>query len=192
MRTAGTVARLGAAGLAVMLAGPLAGPLAGCTAWAPEHVAAEIPAAPDPAGTRVPELRLIEAAERAERALASLARALPAPDAASAMPALDSVPAALRRPVTLDWVGPLEGLARALAKRAGWRFLMAGRPPARPLIVAVEAEDRPLIAVLRDAGLRAGGAATLTVDAAAQTVLLDWALVPGTASAPSATPGGGG
>ena len=182
MRALGAVARLGAAGLAVLLAGPLAG----CSAWVPEPSAVEVRAGPDPVETLVPELRLIEAAERAERALASLARALHAPDRGtpwhsdSAMPALDSVPPPLKRPVTLDWAGPLEGLAQALAERAGYRFLTVGRPPARPLIVTVEAENRPLLAVLRDAGLRAGGAATLTVDAAAQTVLLDWTVrVPG-------------
>lgn len=182
MRARGTVTPLGAAGLAVLLAG--------CVLRAPESPAVLVPTGPDPAETLVPELRLVEAAERAEQALASLARALPAPDRgtpwspASAIPALDSVPAALKRPVTLDWAGPLEGLARALAERAGWRFLVAGRPPARPLIVSVEAEEQPLIAVLRDAGLRAGAAATLTVDAAAQAVLLDW-----TASAASGPPG---
>ena len=174
--------------LLVPLAGLLAGPLAGCTLRAPEPPAVSAPTAPDRA-----EMRLIEAAERAEVALALLARALPEADPASAMPALDSVPAALRRPVTLDWAGPLEGLVRALAERAGWRFLVAGRPPARPLIVTVQAEGEPLIAVFHDAGLRAGGAATLTVDAAAETVLLDWTLVPGTlvpgtVSAPSPTP----
>ena len=174
--------------LAVPLAGLLAGPLAGCTLSALEPAAVSAPTPPDPA-----EMRLIEAVERAERALALLARTLPAPDRASAMPALDSVPPALRRPVTLDWAGPLEGLVRTLAERAGWRFFVAGMPPARPLIVTVQAEGRPLLAVLRDAGLRAGGAATLTVDAAAETVLLDWALVPGTlvpgtVSAPSPTP----
>ena len=147
--------------------------LAGCSLHA-RAPAPPQPAGPDPAETRVPELRLIEAAERAERALTSLARALPAPNPAAAMPALDSVPAALRRPVTLDWAGPLDGLVRHLAERAGWRFLAAGRAPARPLIVAVQADGAPLIAVLRDAGLRAGGAATLTVDAAAEQVLLDW------------------
>ncbi len=174
MRSRGIVTLLGTAALA----GLLAGPLVGCVLRTPETPpAATVSSGPDPA-----EMLLVEAAERAERALASLARTLPVPDRASTMPALDSVPAALRRPVTLDWVGPIEGLARTLAERAGWRFLVAGRPPARPLIVAVEAEDRPLIAVLRDAGLRAGAAATLTVDAAAQAVLLDW-------TAPSGTPG---
>lgn len=179
MRARGIVPLLGAAALA----GLLSGPLAGCTLRAPPAPSAvSAPTAPDPAETLVPETRLIEAAERAERALASLARTLPAADRSSAMPALDLVPAALRRPVTLDWAGPLEGLVRALAERAGWRFLVAGRPPARPLIVTVEAEGEPLIAVLRDAGLRAGNAATLAVDAAARTVLLDW-------TAPSRIPG---
>ena len=166
MRARSAVTLLGAAALAALLAG--------CVLRAPEtRPTAVVATGPDPA-----ELRLVEAAERAEQALASLARTLPAPKPASAMPALDSVPAALRRPVTLDWVGPLEGLTRALARRAGYRFAEAGRPPARPLIVAVEAEAEPLIAVLRDAGVRAGAAATLTVDAAGRTVLLDWATAP--------------
>ena len=160
---------------ATALAGLLAGPLAGCVSWAPEPPAADVAARPDPAETLVPELRLVEAAERAERALASLARALPAPDPNSPMPGSDRVPEALRRPVALDWTGPVETLAAELARRAGYRFAEAGRAPARPLIVAVEADGEPLIAVLRDLGVRAGAAATLTVDAARQTVLLDWA-----------------
>ena len=41
--------------------------------------------------------------------------------------------------------------------------------------MTVEADAQPLIAVLRDAGLQAGAAATLTVDAAREAVLLDWA-----------------
>lgn len=124
---------------------------------------------PDPA-----EMRLVEAVERAELALASLARALPAPGPESGLPDANSLPAALRRPVTVDWTGPIETLAADLARRAGYGFAQAGRAPARPLIVAVVAKDEPLIAVLRDLGLRAGSAATLTVDAANRTVLLDW------------------
>ncbi|MCY4480830.1 MAG: DotD/TraH family lipoprotein [Rhodospirillales bacterium] len=152
----------------------VAGPLAGCTMWTPPPVpAAEDLARPDPI-----ETRLVEAVERAERSLASLARAAPAPDSESGLPDARSVPAALRTRVSLDWTGPVEALAEELARRAGYRFAEAGRPPARPLIVAVEAEGEPLIAVLRDAGLRAGSAATLTVDAARRTVLLDWAAPP--------------
>ena len=101
--------------------------VSGCVLRAPVPEATP-PAAP--AGPDAAEIRLIEAAERAERSLASLARALPAPDPAYGMPAPDSLPAALRRPITLDWSGPLETLAADLARRAGYRFV-AGRAPAR-------------------------------------------------------------
>ena len=156
---------------AALLCGLLAGPLSGCVSWTPDApvAVAPVPEEPDPA-----EMRLVEAVERAERALASLARALPAPDPESGLPDANSLPAALRRPVTVDWTGPVETLAADLARRAGYGFAQAGRAPARPLIVAVEADAQPLIAVLRDLGLRAGSAATLTVDAARRTVLLDW------------------
>ena len=62
--------------------------------------------------------------------------------------------------VTLDWTGPVETLAEELARRAGYRFFAAGPVPARPAIVAVKTRDAPLIAVLRDAGIQAGQAAT--------------------------------
>lgn len=130
---------------------------------------------PDPA-----EVRLAEAAERAEAALTTLARirAAEAPPPAPGLPAeaagRSAVPAALRRRVTLDWIGPVETLAATLAARAGYRFAEAGAAPARPVMVAVSAEHAALIEVLRDAGLQAGAAATLIVDAERRTVRLDW------------------
>ena len=159
----------------LLWAAVLSGPLAGCVSWTPEPPLVQVATAPDQAETLAPEMRLVEAVERAERALASLARAVPAQDPESRLPDVRYVPATLRTPVTLDWTGPVEALAEELARRAGYRFHASGRPPARPLILSVQAEGEPLIAVLRDAGLRAGSAATLTVDAARQTVLLDWA-----------------
>ena len=86
----------------------------------------------------------------------------------------EDVPAALRRAVTLDWIGPVETLAETLAQRAGYRFLAAGPMPVRPVMVSVRAAGTPLIEVLRDAGLQAGAAATLVVDAGNRTVRLDW------------------
>ena len=136
---------------------------------------------PDPA-----EARLAEAASRAEAALTAFARirAEQAPPRAAGIPAEAPgrspvpgslpVPPELRRPVTLDWIGPVETLAEALARRAGYRFLAAGPMPVRPATVAVRAEDTPLIEVLRDAGLQAGRAATLVVNAGDRVVRLDW------------------
>ncbi len=139
---------------------------------------------PDPA-----EARLAEAASRAEAALTALARIR----AAEASPAPAGVPAnvspELRRPVTLDWIGPVETLAETLAGQAGYRFAVAGPPPVRPAMVAVKAQDVPLIEVLRDAGLQAGAAATLVVDAGNRTVRLDWSGDrPGTGERPGSAP----
>ena len=85
------------------------------------------------------------------------------------------MPRELLRPVTLDWIGPVETLAQALARHAGYRFSAAGAAAVRPVMVAVTAEDTPLIEVLRDAGLQAGAAATLVVDVGNRAVRLDWA-----------------
>ena len=144
--------------------------LSGCAAFAPQPPIAAAPTVPDPAATM-----LTEAALRAERSLTALALAVPALPLAAAMPPLENVPPALLRPLTLDWIGPLGTMAEDLARRAGYRFHAAGPAPVRPFIVAIEAEEEPLIAVMHDAGLQAGNAATLVVDASQRTVRLDWA-----------------
>ena len=150
---------------------------AGCTPFWERPLGPEIEERPARSAAAAPdaaETRLAEAAERAEAALTALARigsaGTPSPPAAVPV----DVPAALRRAVTLDWIGPVETLARTMAAYAGYRFSMAGAPPVRPVMVTITAEDTPLIEVLRDAGLQAGAAATLVVDAGRRTVRLDW------------------
>ena len=123
------------------------------------------------------ETLLTEAALRAERAFVALARARSAENPLADTPLPRIVPAALLTTVTLDWTGPVETLAEELARRAGYRFFAAGPVPARPAIVAVKTTDAPLIAALRDAGIQAGQAAVLTVDADRRIVRLDWAAV---------------
>ena len=143
--------------------------------------------APPPLEDTPPDLaeaRLVEAAARAEAALTALAQIRAAETAAPAVETPVVVPAVLRRPVTLSWIGPVETLAKTIAARAGYRFVAAGAPPVRPLMVAIAAEDTPLIEVLRDAGIQAGAAATVTVDAERRTVRLDW-----TGERPGTAPG---
>ena len=162
------IAPLLAASLAVALTG-------GCTALGigpgavTETARESVEWKPDPA-----EMRLAEAAERAEAALTAIAmmRAAASPPLVPDLPAV--VPVALQRRVTVDWIGPVESLAEALAGRAGYRFAMGGAAPARPVMVSVTARDVPLIEVLRNAGLQAGSAATLVVNANARTIRLDW------------------
>ena len=118
------------------------------------------------------EAMLVEAALRAETALTRLARLEGDPAGGGAIPRI--VPGALLKRVDFEWIGPLDEAARTLAREARYRFETAGLAPARPPIVALRSENRPLILVLRDAGLQAGAAAALTVDADRELVVLDW------------------
>ena len=117
---------------------------------------------------------LTEAALAAEAALATLAQMRSAENPSQAQPPPRLVPPELLAEVTLDWIGPLDALAERLAAAAGWDYLEAGPVPPLPLMVEVHAEALPIILVLRDAGIQAAEGATLTVDAPARQVRLDW------------------
>lgn len=146
--------------------------LAACLAQAGclGRIGAEPPPAPRPLDEI--ELRLTEAALRAETALTRLARVEADPEGGGEVPRI--VPEGLLRRIDLDWTGPLDSLVRKLAGEAEYRFETAGAPPARPVMVEIRAARRPLVMVLRDAGLQAGAAAALTVDAERGLVVLDW------------------
>ena len=150
---------------------PLLAALSACASFAPDAAVAVKQIGPDRA-----ETLLTEAALRAERAFVALARARSAENPLADTPLPRIVPAALLTTVTLDWTGAVEILAEELAWRAGYRFFSAGPVPASPAIVVVKMTDAPLIAALRDAGVQAGQAAVLTVDADRRFVRLDWAV----------------
>ena len=120
------------------------------------------------------EARLAEAAVRAERALSQLAERRSAEADLRVPETPENVPPELLQKVTLDYIGPLEELARQLAAGAGYALVTAGRPPPAPVLVEIGAKDAPLIHVFRDAGMQAADRALLTVDAGRMTVRLDW------------------
>ncbi len=133
-------------------------------------------------GTHVEDpaaILLAQAASEAQAALAALAQARAAENPTQAQPPPRLVPEELLAEVTMDWIGPLETLAEDLAERAGFAFIEAGNRPPAPLIVEIAADAAPIILVLRDAGIQAAEAATLTVDAAAGEVRLDWSPLKG-------------
>ena len=173
------------AGLAAVLA------CGGCAAL--EAVWSKLPvlAAPQERAEEAPAqdlaaLRLTEAAVRAEAAYTTLARIREAGNPVAAAPVPRLVPPALLKPVTLEWVGPLETVTADLAAHAGYSFEVSGAPPPVPLIVTLKVAGRPLILVLRDAGLQAGKRALVTVDAELGMVRVDWA--PGESGEASLTP----
>ncbi|MYE01837.1 MAG: DotD/TraH family lipoprotein [Alphaproteobacteria bacterium] len=120
------------------------------------------------------EARLVEAGLRMERSLSKLAEIRSAGAHVRVPDIPVNVPPELLQRVSMDFIGPLEELARQLAAGAGYALVTAGRPPPSPLLVEIEAKDAPLIHVFRDAGLQAADRALLTVDAGRMTVRLDW------------------
>lgn len=139
--------------------------LAGCTSAAPGGPAST----PGPA-----EARLVEAALRAEAALTRLASVRASCRGEPPAPPPRLVPPALLRPVTADWTGAGDELARQIAARAEFAFEVSGAQPRQPRIVEIRARGRPAILVLRDIGVQIGPDASLTVDAATRTVHLEW------------------
>ena len=134
------------------------------------------PPAPAEAEADAAEMALLNSAARAERAVTELARLRAADGDAEAAELPVLVPPELRRRILLDhWNGPLSLLLRDLAGEAGYAYVEAGPAPVRPLLLDLGApEPRTLLSLLRDAGIRAGSAATVTVDAHERRVLLEW------------------
>lgn len=117
---------------------------------------------------------LADAADRSSRALEKLAAIEHARAPAVGVAPSGDAPAHLRRAVTVNWVGPVEPVTKAMAERAGYTFMPIGTPPPTPVIVSIDAENRPVIDVLRDIGLQIGMRGDIKVDSTRKTVELQY------------------
>ena len=124
-------------------------------------------------------LMLAEAADKASDALETLASVEQSKAPAIAVQPIHNAPLELKRAITITWVGPAEGLVRKLADRASYTFISLGDKPPIPLTVNIDAENKPIIDVLRDAGLQLGMRADIKVDGVREVVELHYAPVPG-------------
>ncbi len=107
---------------------------------------------------------LADAADKASNALQTLASVEAARTPPAVMPPVGEAPAELRRAVSVNWIGPVEPIAQKLSERAGYQFMVIGAPPVTPIVVSIDAENRPVIDVLRDIGLQLGVRADVKVD----------------------------
>lgn len=124
-------------------------------------------------------LRLADAADRASTALETLASVEQARTPGTAITSIPDAPAALRRTVSVDWIGPIEPVAQRLADRAGYKFQTLGEQPPVPIIVSLKVVQKPVIEVLRDLGLQSGRRADIVVDAQRRVVEIAYAPVTG-------------
>lgn len=118
---------------------------------------------------------LADAADRASVALETLAAVEQAKTPSVAVAPIHDAPQELQRAITVNWVGPVEPVAKTLADRAGYVFQVVGTPPPVPLVVSVDVENRPVIDVLRSIGLQLGSRADIRVDGSNHTVELHFA-----------------
>lgn len=120
-------------------------------------------------------MRLAQAADRAATALDTLAAVEQVRTPTDLPPLAANAPLELRRSVTVNWIGPVEPLARQLADRASYRFVQTGNTPETPVIVSINVQHQPVIETLRDVGLQLGSRAQLRVDAEQRIVELNYA-----------------
>lgn len=118
---------------------------------------------------------LADAADRASRSLETLAAVEHAQTPTVPIAPVDQVPLELRRPISVNWVGPVEALTKTLADRASYSYVTLGSSPPVPLVVSIDAENTPLLDVLRSVGLQLGFQADLKVDAHSKTIEIHYA-----------------
>lgn len=132
---------------------------------------------PDPQLVAQPDsvtLRLAQAADRAANALDNLAAIEQVRTPTDLPPLAASAPPELRRSVTVNWIGPVEPLAKQLADRASYQLKTTGNAPETPVIVSLNVRNQAVIESLRDVGLQLGGRANLRVDAQQKIVELSY------------------
>lgn len=117
---------------------------------------------------------LADAADRAANSLETLAAVEYARGPGVAVGPVGDAPTELRRAITVNWVGPVEPVTKMLAERAGYNFLTVGGPPVVPVVVSIDAQNTPVIEVLRNIGLQLGMRGDIKVDGAGRVVELHY------------------
>lgn len=65
--------------------------------------------------------------------------------------------------VSVDWSGPVEPLVRKIAEASDYKVSVLGHEPATPIMVLIQAQERPIGEVLRDAGYQCKERANIVV-----------------------------
>lgn len=124
-------------------------------------------------------LMLAQAADKASNALEELAAIEQSRSPAVAVQPIHNAPPELMRAMTITWMGPVEPLLKKLADRASYTFISVGDRPPIPLTVSIDAQNTPVIDIMRDAGLQLGVRADVKIDSTRRMVEVHYAPVTG-------------
>ena len=122
-------------------------------------------------------LMLAESADKAANALRTLAAVEQAKSPGVHVAPIADAPTELSRAMTINWMGRADQLAKTLADRASYGFLVMGDEPPVPLVVNINATNQPVIDIMRDLGLQMGDRANLRVDSSRRMIELHYAPV---------------
>lgn len=118
---------------------------------------------------------LANAADRAAMSLEKLAAVEYERSPGVAVAPIGNAPIEMRRAITVQWVGPVEPIVKNLAERASYNFIVVGSTPPIPVVVSINADNMPVIEVLRDIGLQLGTRADVRVDGQRRIVEIHYA-----------------
>lgn len=122
---------------------------------------------------------LAQAADKASNALETLASVEQKRTPSGQVPAITGAPRELMRAITINWVGPIDQIAKLLADKADYRFVTLGAIPPTPVTVEINVTNKPIIEVMRSVGLQLGARGDVFVDANQKIVALTYAPVTG-------------
>jgi defect-in-organelle-trafficking protein DotD len=129
----------------------------------------QIVAAPDSVSAM-----LANAADKASNALQTLASVeatrTPTPD----LSPVGDAPIELRRAMSINWIGPVEPITKALSDRAGYEFQIVGTAPPAPAVISLDVENKPVIEILRDIGLQLGMRGDIRVDSSRKRIEIQY------------------
>lgn len=137
---------------------------------------------PDVATSGMPNVQaaLNHAILRTDEAVAQLDGGPVAQAAATPLPAV--YPAELEKPISWTYRGELAAGVRALAKSVGYQVKVVRPSGSKPVRVAVNIADLPIIDAFHALSREAGSAATVTVDSAQHLVEVTYASAPATSA----------
>jgi hypothetical protein len=92
---------------------------------------------------------------------------------------LNLVPSALIAPVSLTWNGSSVELAQKLADAVGFKFVVSGTAPTRPVVVTMVIQQEPVVWALQDLGVRIRDTARVSVNPGAHEIDYTYNLMSG-------------
>lgn len=124
-------------------------------------------------------MMLAQAADKAANALEELSAVEQKRTPAATIAPIVGAPPELNRAVTVNWVGSADQITKMMADRAGYKFEVLGAAPATPVVVSIDATNKPIVEVLRSIGLQLGARANVHVDASRRAIEMNYTPVTG-------------